>query len=162
MYNEALVPSDFVVPLKLETSRLRLRPLTIDDAEKDYDAVMSSVEHLQATMRGEDWPAGLTLKTNISELGWHETEFHLRTSFAYTVVALDESEVLGCVYIYPARKRDYDAQVWMWVRESTLAEGLDDHLYKAVKEWIDSLWPFERPAYPRREIALDTWRTLPT
>lgn len=161
MYNLALVPPDFIVPLKLETPRVRLRPLTVNDAQKDYDAVMSSVDHLKVVMPGGSWPTGLTLQTNISELGWHETEFQMRTSFAYTVVALDESEVLGCAYIYPARKRDYDAQVWMWVRESTLASGLDDHLFATVKEWITNCWPLERVAYPDREIPRDKWRALP-
>ena len=42
MYNRPLVPDDFDVPDFLETERLRLRPLTIQDAVKDYEAVMES------------------------------------------------------------------------------------------------------------------------
>ena len=42
MYNLPVVPNDFDVPELLETERLRLRPLTIQDAVRDYDAVMTS------------------------------------------------------------------------------------------------------------------------
>ena len=43
----ALVPEDFIVPLRLETPEFVLRPLLIADVVKDYDAVMSSVDRLQ-------------------------------------------------------------------------------------------------------------------
>jgi len=42
-----LVPKDFQVPEVLETDWLRLRMLTVSDIVKDYDAVMTSIEHLQ-------------------------------------------------------------------------------------------------------------------
>ena len=60
---------------------------------------------------GGDWLSGLTLEQNIIELGWHQTEFQLHTLFAYTVVIREEAEVLGCVYIYPALKDQYDAEI---------------------------------------------------
>ncbi len=106
MYNPPLVPDSFEVPQVLETGRLRLRPLTIQDAVKDFDAVITSETHLRTVYDpGGEWPSGLTLEQNIVGLGWHQAEFQLRTSFAYTVVSLDETEVLGCVYFYPARIR---------------------------------------------------------
>jgi hypothetical protein len=40
------LPPDFDVPEPLETDRFRIRPLTIHDVVKDYDAVMTSREHL--------------------------------------------------------------------------------------------------------------------
>ena len=133
MYNPPLVPEDFDVPDILETGRMRLRSLTMNDAAKDFEAVMASEERLRTVFRpGGTWPSGLTLERNIRELGWHETEFQLRTSFAYTVVNLDETEVMGCVYIYPSGKPGYDAEVTMWVRQSRVAEGLDEHLFETV------------------------------
>jgi hypothetical protein len=54
MYRVPLVPDDFDVPLRLETERLRLRPLLTSDAVKDYDAVMTSAERLQTVFRS--WP----------------------------------------------------------------------------------------------------------
>jgi hypothetical protein len=41
-----VLPADFEVPELLETDRFRVRPLTIHDVVKDYDAVMTSREHL--------------------------------------------------------------------------------------------------------------------
>jgi len=158
VYNLPLVPEDFDVPEILETQRMRLRPLTINDAVKDYEAVMTSEERLRTVFDpGSDWPLGLTLEQDIIELGWHQTEFQLRTSFAYTVVSLDESEVLGCIYIYPTRKSDYDAEITMWVRQSRVEEGLDEHLFETVESWIENFWPLENPAYPGRRIAFEDW-----
>ena len=161
MYNQPIVPEDFIVPEILETERMRLRPLTIGDAVKDFDAVVSSAAQIKRSMEPTDgWPAGLTLEQNIIEMGWHQTEFQLRTSFAYTVVALDESQVLGCMYIYPCDKAGHDAEVPMWVRQSEADTGLDAHLYETVRQWIDSSWPFANPAYPGREIDWQSWRNL--
>jgi hypothetical protein len=101
----------------------------------------------------------LTLEQNIIELGWHQTEFQLRTSFAYTVVSLDETEVLGCVYIYPSLKDEYDAEITLWVRQSRVVEGLDQHLFETMESWITEIWPFRKPAYPGRHISFDDWRS---
>ena len=161
---QALVNDDFEVPKVLVTEKFRLRMLTINDLVKDYDAVMSSVEHLQQTysaITGSDWPDGLTFEENLIDLGWHQREFTLRYSFTYTVMSLDESSCLGCLYIYPCRKTGYDAVVSMWVRASELINNLDSELYSCVKTWIDKAWPFSRPAYPGREIAIEDWRKIP-
>jgi len=161
MYNPPLVPDDFAVPQVLETGRMRLRPLTMGDAVKDYAAVMESEERLRTVYEpGGEWPLGLTLERNIAELGWHQTEFDLRTSFAYAVVSLDGDEVLGCMYIYPTRKSGYDAEVTMWVRQSRVDEGLDEHLFETVERWLADAWPFENPAYPGRRISFEDWRAL--
>ena len=67
-----LVGDDFEVPECLVTKKFSLRMLTINDLIKDYDAVMSSVEHLQNTysaISGSDWPAGLTLEEDLIDLG---------------------------------------------------------------------------------------------
>ena len=46
---KTLVSDDFIVPSELATAQFRLRMLTINDLIKDYDAVMSSVDHLRNT-----------------------------------------------------------------------------------------------------------------
>ncbi len=159
MYNPALVPEGFEVPQVLQTQRMHLRPLTIDHAVKDFDAVMTSEERLRNVYDpGGEWPSGLTLEQNIVELGWHQTEFQLRTSFAYTVLSPDESEVMGCVYIYPTRKSGYDAEITLWVRESRVEEGLDEHLFTTVESWVENDWPLQNPAYPGRRISFEDWR----
>lgn len=155
------VDQSFEVPENLETDEFRLRMLTVNDVVKDYDAVMSSVDHLSKVWPGSGWPDGLTLEEDLIDLGWHQKEFMRRSSFAYTMVTLDESTVVGCVYINPTRKRGYDAEVYLWVRESQLEGGLDARLYDAVKSWLDSDWNFEKPGLPGRDIDWETWNSLP-
>lgn len=134
--------------------------LTVNDVVKDYDAVMSSIEHLRDVWPQSGWPDGLTLERNLIDLGWHQREFLNRTSFAYTVVTLDESEVIGCVYIDPTRKQGFDAEVYFWVRENRLPSGLDARLNGAVKQWLADQWPFKRCGLPGREINWNIWNAL--
>ena len=155
------VPSEFSIPEKMETKEYRLRMLSIDDVEKDFEAVTSSADHVSKVWPDSNWPDGLTLRQNLIDLGWHEKEFQNKTSFAYTMVTLDESRVLGCVYFHPTTKSDYDAEVFMWVRESELESGLDQRLFDAIQKWLELDWPFSNPAYPGRTISWDEWESLP-
>ncbi|MBT6265597.1 MAG: GNAT family N-acetyltransferase [Halieaceae bacterium] len=155
------VPPEFVVPAELLTTKFKLRMLSIGDVEKDFEAVTSSAAHLSEVWPDTGWPHGLTLNQNLVDLGWHEKEFQNRSSFAYTVVTLDESYVLGCVYFYPTNKSGYDAEVFLWVRESELSVGLDAELFTAVDGWLAAEWPFRQPAYPGRKINWDDWSQLP-
>jgi hypothetical protein len=155
------VKRSFKVPDELETKEFRLRMLTVHDVVKDYDAVMSSVDELKEIWPDSDWPEGLTLEENLIDLGWHQREFLTRSSFAYTVVSLDETRVLGCVYINPTRKRGYDAEVYLWARETEIGVGLDASLYSAVKLWLTTEWPFENAGFPGRDIDWDTWNAIP-
>jgi hypothetical protein len=155
------VPKDFEVPETLETDEFRLRMLTVNDVVKDFDAVATSVEHLGTIWPGGKWPEGLTLEQNLIDLGWHQKEFQTRRSFAYTVVSLSEETVKGCVYIEPTRKVGYDAEVYLWARQSELAGGLEGRLYEAVREWVARDWPFRRVAFPGRGIAWEAWSTVP-
>ena len=153
------VPKEYHVPTMLETAEFRLRMLTVNDVVKDYDAVVTSAEHCK-TIWGGKWPEGLTLEQNLIDLGWHQKEFQTRRSFAYTVVRLDESRVLGCVYILPTRKSGYDAEVYLWARQSELADGLEDRLHAVVKDWVQTKWPFTNAAFPGREMTLEAWRAI--
>ncbi len=155
------VPTDFNVPATLETSEFRLRMLTVNDVVKDYDAVMTSVEHLKTVWPGSAWPEGLTLEQDLIDLGWHQKEFQIRRSFAYTVVTPSESQVIGCVYIDPTRRSGYDAEVFLWARQSELAGGLEGRLYGAVQAWLRSDWPFKQVAFPGRDIDWPVWRAIP-
>lgn len=153
------VHADFDVPEVLETERFRLRMLTVNDVVKDFEAVTTSVGHLQKVWDSE-WPEGLTLEQNLIDLGWHQKEFQRRRSFAYTVVALDETRVLGCVYIYPTRKKGYDAEVYFWARQSELASGLETELGEALRAWLQQKWPFTNAAFPGRDMSLAEWAAI--
>lgn len=157
-----LVPDDFQVPELLENERVRLRMLTVNDVEKDYDAVMTSITHLQGVFGPDSkWPSKeLTLEQDLIDLGWHQKEFQKRSSFAYTVMSPDESECTGCVYIYPSGNLVYDSMVIMWVRQSEVKNGLDAYLCEMVKKWVRERWPFKNPGYPGRDIGWDEWNAL--
>ena len=61
-----------------------LKPLTVSNLIKDYDAVMSSVDHLNGLIdTWYNWPVSLTIEENFIDLGWHQREFTLRHSFGY-------------------------------------------------------------------------------
>ena len=144
------VPKNFVVPPILETKHFRLRMLSVDDVEKDYEAVIETRERFHSM--GSSWPReGFTIEENLADLERHQQEFLDREAFAYTVVSLDESRVLGCVYINPTESDDVNARVWMWVRQSEYDKGLDPILFNEVKKWLGSSWPFTNVIYPGRE-----------
>ena len=127
-----------------------MRMLSVDDVEKDYEAVMETQERFHAM--GSSWPrVGFTIEENLADLERHQQEFLDREAFAYTVVSLDERRVLGCVYINPTEKAEVEASVNMWVRESEHDKGLDEVLFKTVKDWMESSWPFTAVIYPGRE-----------
>lgn len=157
-----LLPKHLQIPAGLETDDFRLRMLTVNDVVKDYEAVMTSREHLQGLFGPQNtWPAAdLSLEQDLIDLGWHQKEFQNRTSFAYTVMNLAETRCLGCLYIYPAKPADYDAQVILWVRQSELASGLETRLLAAVKQWIAQDWPFDQVGFPGREISWTEWENL--
>jgi hypothetical protein len=155
------VPPDFEVPEVLETGRFRLRTLTVNDLDKDFEAVMSSPQHLRQVWRNE-WPDGLTQEQNLVDLGWHQKEFQRRSSFAYTVVAPDESRVLGCVYIYPSKKAGYDAEVYFWTRQDDPPGGFDEELGSTLKFWLASAWPFASVAFPGKAPDWEEWDAIKT
>lgn len=138
------LPDGFTPPGRLEHERFRLRMLSVDDVDLDYEAVLERVGP-DGTFLGSP---GLTHRQNLVDLGWHEKEFQLRRSFAYTVVSPDESRVLGCVYVYA--DAEADAVVRLWVRRDAWHDGLDPILERAVREWIAREWPFERVRWPDR------------
>ena len=136
------------VPRLLDTGRLRLRPLTIHDAVKDFDAVMTSrAEIWELFGPGSGWPAEtLSLEQDLIDLAWHQKEFEIGGSYTYTVESLDASQVLGCVYIFPPTQAGVDADVFYWVRSSELAGGLPEHLWEHLRRWLGNDWGFKRLA----------------
>lgn len=149
-----LVPDGFIVPTLRVTADFRIRPLLGSDAELDYAAVMSSRDHLQGVFGAGDWPRDdLTLEQDRQALAGHEKEFAGRSSFTYTVMNPDETECLGCVYIYPARVDDYDAEIVFWVSQAAYDRGLDPVLQRELEAWFSGAWPFTEIVYPGRSIS---------
>jgi RimJ/RimL family protein N-acetyltransferase len=144
------VPASFEVPRELATGRLLLEPLGPEHNEADYAAWTSSIEHIRATpgFAEGSWPRELSLQENLDDLVAHARHFEERVGFTYTVLDPTDGEIVGCVYIYPARDGCHDALVRSWVRASR-AE-LDTTLRQAVSDWLAAEWPFTRVDYTPR------------
>jgi hypothetical protein len=151
------IPRSFQVPALVETERFRMRSITIHDVFKDYDAVMSSRDHLWARF-GDVWgwpPKDMTIEQNIVDLGWHQKEFQLRSSFDYALMSLDETRLIGCVYIDPPDEPELDAEIWYWARQSELASGLEQYIEQFLRSWLASTWSFSRVVINGRPITLE-------
>jgi hypothetical protein len=152
MPGDSFVPDRFEPPLALALAELHLVPLGPEHNDSDHAAWTSSIAHIRATPGFEalSWPPeeGMSLVENLDDLERHARDFEERTGFTYTVLAPGTEEVIGCVYIYPAKDDAHDAQVRSWVCADR-AE-LDSLLHGAVSRWLAERWPFERPLYAPR------------
>lgn len=150
MATDDFVPSEFVVPLRLETPLFTLEPLGPQHNERDYAAWTSSFEHIHATpgWEGSSWPREMTLEENRRDLERHADDFRARTGFTYTVLEPGDADVVGCVYIYPLPDSEHDARVLSWVRASHA--HLDEPLWRAVSDWVAAEWPFASVEYASR------------
>ncbi|MEO0590924.1 MAG: twin-arginine translocation pathway signal protein [Pseudomonadota bacterium] len=156
------VAADFAVPTLVETEGFKIVPLGPDLAEIDYEAYMSSIEHLQETFtRSTGWPnEGLTDEDAIKDMETEAARFEARTSFAYAVLTPDGTRELGCIYVYPSPVDGYDAMVRLWVTKAEFDAGFDEELYAWAQEWVAKDWPFESVAYPGRAITWEEWDAL--
>jgi hypothetical protein len=148
------VPEDFDPPHELVQREFHLVPLGAEHNASDHAAWTSSIAHIRATPGFEsvDWPPpeGMSLDANRGDLEGHARDFADRAGFTYTVLRPGTEEVMGCLYIYPAKDGEHDAQVRSWVRSDVAA--LDAPLRAAVSRWLDERWPFERVSYAERHV----------
>lgn len=144
------VPPEFDVPLGIETPELVLEPLGPQHNDSDYAAWTSSLEHIAATpgFPWGSWPHEMSSDENRADLEMHAEDFRERRGFTYTVLDPVERDVIGCVYIYPTREPDHEAQARSWVRESHA--HLDTPLWQAVSAWLAADWPFANVQYAPR------------
>ena len=133
-YGKIFVPKDFEIPKELITNNFKLRMLTTKNVDKDYEAVMSSQKEILGVLGkyAIGWPPKtMTKEEDFNDLAWHQWEFKHRRSFAYTIMNLDESKCLGCVYIAPSEKRDYNAIILFWIRKDKIE--LEKEFFKTLK-----------------------------
>jgi hypothetical protein len=148
------------VPEELRTDEFLLRPIRAADAQLDYEAVMESKDFLRLWEQ-TSWPEDdFTEVANRADLEKLEQRRIDGESFIYTVMNLDETQCLGCVYIVPRGARqlskteisaiddhlwsDYDVVVYFWIRKSRLADGLDLKLLSTLGPWIERDWHIDR------------------
>lgn len=151
---------DARVPAGLRTDEFVLRMLAATDVDLDYDAVMASRDMLHLRSGGS-WPReGFTLAENLSDLQGHEADFHARRGFTYTIMNPDETQCLGCLYIYPLGSilrrigvdaaeaanaaSDDAAEASFWVRQERVADDLDKRVLAALLPWLRRDFAFSR------------------
>jgi hypothetical protein len=160
---QAFVETDFAVPTLVQAEGFKLVPLGPDVVKVDFDAYMSSIDHLQQTFtRSTSWPhAGITDADAMLDMETEQARFANRESFAYAVLTADGSRERGSVYVKPSSKAGYDAEVQMWVTKAEFDAGFDSDLFTWVTAWIKTEWPFQQVAYPGRAIVWEEWDALP-
>ncbi|MEE4278751.1 MAG: hypothetical protein V2I82_09840 [Halieaceae bacterium] len=160
--NSAFVPSGFEVPVEVDAGEFKLVPLGPELVDLDYEAYMSSIEHLQRTFtRSTDWPhEDIDADAAMQDMLNEQSRFERRVSFAYGVLSADAKRERGCVYIRPSSKDGYDAEVSLWVTKAEFDAGFDASLYQWTQEWIAQEWPFTNVAFPGRAIEWEAWDAL--
>jgi hypothetical protein len=101
------VPDGFDPPRELDLPEFHLVPLGPQHNESDHAAWSSSIAHIRATPGFESWGwppvEGMSLDANRDDLERHARDFAERTGFTFTVLKPGTEEVIGCLYIYPAK-----------------------------------------------------------
>merc|ERR1712183_711018 len=126
-----------------------LRPLREHHVNSDFKAVITNAGVLRHIFAKEDsWPSEeLTLEDDLHDLKRHYMEFCQNLAFAYTVLKghIDDDgsqrEVIGCVYINPATKSGFAAEVLLWTTAESSVGSLaerDEALLNTVQEWLSS------------------------
>lgn len=155
----SFIPTSFNPPVLVEGTGFKLVPLGPEVVKLDFDAYMSSIEHLQKTFsRSTRWPRpGITDADAMKDMEGEQARFKGRKSFAYAVLTPDGRRERGSVYVSPSPVPGYDAVVRMWVTKADYDAGFDAELYKWVADWVKKDWPFANVAYPGRAIDWATW-----
>jgi hypothetical protein len=152
---------EITAPAGLTTDDYLLRPIVAADAELDYEAVMESREFLRQWEQST-WPEDdFTVDANRDDMVKLEQRHADGESFAYTVMNLDQTECLGCVYVFSPEASwfsgadvtavgtnqwsDCDAMIYFWVRKSKLADGMDRSLLDTLVTWFERDWSFVAP-----------------
>jgi len=147
--------ADFAQPARLDLhSGHHLRPIRAADAEIDLPAVLGSRERLWARY-GDAWgwpPETMSLDADRDDLAHHEAEMLAREGFNYAILDTDETELLGCVYIYPPGPDAEDgigADVSWWVVDRAVGTELEGALGRTLPVWLAQTWGIRSwRAYP--------------
>jgi RimJ/RimL family protein N-acetyltransferase len=142
------IPADFDYPKRLDLpTGHHLRPIRADDAEIDLPAVMGSRESLWE-IYGEPWgwpPETMSLEADRDDLQHHAHEMEAREGFNFAILDHDETELFGCVYIYPSSEDAADADVSWWLVDAAVATDLERELARALPVWFSEVWGFTAP-----------------
>lgn len=126
------------LPRQTDLDGYVLTPLTAAQTEEDYAAVIGSA-HVLTDVFG-DWPEGLTLEGNRTDLAWHDNEFILRRSFSW-IIRDTEAAYLGCFYVFPEPGQRGAASAVIWLRAQAKRDALARDLIPRLQEWAAAHMP---------------------
>ena len=72
----------------------------------------------------------------------------------------EDTECIGCIYIWPWTHGTYDSLVFYWVTDKVKAMGFEEELGLYLEKWLNEFWSFENTLYPGRNITLSEWDQL--
>uniref|UniRef100_A0A7S3F652 Uncharacterized protein n=1 Tax=Haptolina ericina TaxID=156174 RepID=A0A7S3F652_9EUKA len=186
------VPHHFDVPTQHAADGYTFRALLAADLDTYHAAASVSPRDLRAAFGifgdAECGAPAAGVEDSLVELRRHEKEHELRLAFAFAVTSNapdkegcadsprgstlpnKEGPLVGCVFLFPATKIGFDAEVFLWVTERRSAPQeateLDASVERTLRQWVQSAWPFESVAYPGRvqcwtAMAKLPWRSEP-
>ena len=153
------LPPGWAAPRELSYEDIRASALTRDHLRDDVLGINASLELIRRT-RGGSWPTEpVTEAFDFVDLVWHECEFREGYSFTYAVYDTAH-RYLGCAYLYPVGRRTpltaqllaFDVDVSWWVTPDAYRGGYYITLYRALRAWLTTEFPFSDPYYSNAEL----------
>lgn len=151
-------PPDWAAPTVLTYEGIRAEAITREHLTDDVRGINAGIDLIRRT-RGGNWPSEpVTEDFNYVDLVWHECEFRERASFTYAVYAGEQ--YVGCCYLYPLGSRqplteellDHDVDASWWVTPQAYADGRSTEVYRALRHWTVTEFPFDKVHYSNAEI----------
>ena len=154
-----VLPEGFAAPMALAFEDIVAAALSREHLQEDVAGINASLDLIAGT-RGGGWPTEpVTEAGNFVDLVWHECEFRDGYSFSYAVHT-DKGEYIGCCYFYPMGKRTplseelvtRDVDVSWWVTPPAYDRGYYEKLFRALKHWGATDFPFTALHFSNRLI----------
>lgn len=121
-------------PRSATVGSFQLCILSPEDVEEDYAAVVESEDVLFGLFDSE-WPRGLTLERNLSDLKRHEGEFEAECAFAW-IVRSSDGTYLGCAYLDPTPDVTGEGKVYTWIRDREDRLDILSRFNSSFGDWL--------------------------
>jgi len=153
------LPTGWAAPTELAYDDIRAVALTRDQLADDVHGINASLDLIRRT-RGGPWPSEpVTEEFNFVDLVWHECEFREGESFTYATYGAG-GQYLGCCYLYPVGRRTaltaellgHDVDASWWVTPDAYERGQYETVYRALRHWLRTEFPFIAPYFSNVEI----------
>jgi hypothetical protein len=153
---QPLVPNSFTVPTFVQSERFIVVPLnlTMEAITMDHKFCASmKANDLNPSVLNSKNSEVKTLLDTIIEISAIEMDWYVHSEFVYSIRTIDEHKQVGRIFVQPSRKKTYDAEIHIWVESGEKERELVDELNKFTHQWIYEGWPFQKAAWPGRDMA---------